>query len=165
MRCRGWRSDRPTDGSDYFSHTTRGHDDSDFNLRASRGPNNASHCLLSGTRLTSGRPSNASCATGQRGPHLIRGSSATDADLRGYWLSATQALHHLHSLSPFLKSVQASLADPHWRAAMGEEYTTLMSNGTWDLVPHPRGTNVVTSKWMFKHKFKAYGTLERYKAR
>jgi hypothetical protein len=33
------------------------------------------------------------------------------------------------------------------------------------LVPHPRGINVVTGKWIFKHKFNADGTLERYKAR
>jgi hypothetical protein len=48
---------------------------------------------------------------------------------------------------------------------MEEEYAALMSNGTWDLVPLPRGANVVTGKWIFKHKFKADGTLERYKAR
>lgn len=27
---------------------------------------------------------------------------------------------------------------------MEEEYTTLMSNGTWELVPRPRGLNIVT---------------------
>jgi hypothetical protein len=40
-----------------------------------------------------------------------------------------------------------------------------MSNGTWDLVSCPHGDNVVTGKWILKHKFKADGTLERYKAR
>jgi hypothetical protein len=29
----------------------------------------------------------------------------------------------------------------------------------------PRGTNVVTAKWIFKHKFKVNRTPERYKAR
>jgi hypothetical protein len=43
---------------------------------------------------------------------------------------------------------------------MDEEYTALMTNGTWDLVSRPRGGNVVTDKWMFKHKFKANETLE-----
>jgi hypothetical protein len=48
---------------------------------------------------------------------------------------------------------------------MEEEYATLMSNCTWDLVPHPRDVNVVTDKWIFKHKFNVDGTLERYKVR
>jgi hypothetical protein len=29
---------------------------------------------------------------------------------------------------------------------MEEEYGTLMSNGTWELVPRPRGSIVVTGK-------------------
>jgi hypothetical protein len=40
-----------------------------------------------------------------------------------------------------------------------------MSNGTWDLVPQPQGSNVVTGKWVFTHKFRADGTFGRYKAR
>jgi hypothetical protein len=48
---------------------------------------------------------------------------------------------------------------------MEEEYATLMSNDTWDLVLCPCGANVVSNKWIFKRKFKADRTLERYKAR
>jgi hypothetical protein len=62
-------------------------------------------------------------------------------------------------------SVRAALADPNWRAAMEDEYRALMSNGTWDLVPRPQGSNVVTGKWVFTHKFRADGTFDRYKAR
>jgi hypothetical protein len=68
------------------------------------------------------------------------------------------------TLSPIPKSVRAALTDSHWLAAMEEEYVTLMSNDTWDLVPRPRNAYVVTGKWIFKHKFKANGTLESYKA-
>jgi hypothetical protein len=32
------------------------------------------------------------------------------------------------------------------------------------LVPRPHGANVVTGKWIFKHKFRVDGTHERYKA-
>jgi histone deacetylase 1/2 len=48
---------------------------------------------------------------------------------------------------------------------MEAEYSALLSNHTWDLLPRPPGSNVVTEKWVFKHKFKADGSLERYKAR
>jgi hypothetical protein len=45
-----------------------------------------------------------------------------------------------------------------------DKYEALLSNNTWDLVPQPSRANVVTDKWIFKHKFKADGSLDRYKA-
>jgi hypothetical protein len=62
-------------------------------------------------------------------------------------------------------SVRAALVDPNWHAAMEEEYGALMSNETWELVPRPRGSNVVTDKWIFTHKFLSNGTFDRYRAR
>jgi hypothetical protein len=67
--------------------------------------------------------------------------------------------------SPIPSSARAALIDPHWRTAMEEEYGALISNGTWELVPRPQGSNVVTGKWVFTHKLCADGTLDRYKAR
>jgi hypothetical protein len=66
--------------------------------------------------------------------------------------------------SPIPSSARAALTDPHWRATMEEEYGALISNGTWELVPRPQGSNVVTGKWVFTHKLRADGTLDRYKA-
>jgi hypothetical protein len=37
--------------------------------------------------------------------------------------------------SPIPSSARAALVDPHWRAAMEEDYGALISNGTWELVP------------------------------
>jgi hypothetical protein len=48
---------------------------------------------------------------------------------------------------------------------MEDEYRALMSNGTWELIARPRGSNVVTSKWVFTHKLCANGSFDRYKAR
>jgi hypothetical protein len=48
---------------------------------------------------------------------------------------------------------------------MEDEYGALMSNGTWELVARPRGSNVVTGKWVFTHKLRADGSFDRYKAR
>jgi hypothetical protein len=48
---------------------------------------------------------------------------------------------------------------------MEEEYGALISNGTWELVPRPQGSNIVTGKWVFMHKLRADGTLDCYKAR
>jgi hypothetical protein len=68
-------------------------------------------------------------------------------------------------VSPVPSSVRTALLDPHWRQAMEEEYAALVANQTWDLVPRPPGTNVITGKWIWTHKRRADGTLERYKAR
>jgi hypothetical protein len=57
------------------------------------------------------------------------------------------------------------IPDPHWRASMEEGYGALMSNGTWELVPRPQGSNVIPGKWVFTHKLHADGALDRYKAR
>jgi hypothetical protein len=54
--------------------------------------------------------------------------------------------------SPIPSSARDALVDPHWRAAMEDEYGTLISNGTWELVPQPQRSNVVTDKWVFTHK-------------
>uniref|UniRef100_A0A8R7QUX5 Reverse transcriptase Ty1/copia-type domain-containing protein n=1 Tax=Triticum urartu TaxID=4572 RepID=A0A8R7QUX5_TRIUA len=48
---------------------------------------------------------------------------------------------------------------------MREESAALIANRTWELVPRPPGANLISGKWIFKHKFHADGSLERYKAR
>jgi hypothetical protein len=75
------------------------------------------------------------------------------------------ALFEASALSPIPRTYRAALTDPNWRSAMEQEYSALIGNHTWDLLPRPPHCNVVTGKWVFKHKFKADGSLERYKAR
>ena len=48
---------------------------------------------------------------------------------------------------------------------MEKEYQALMSNQTWLLVPYQGQENIIDSKWVFKTKYKADGTIERRKAR
>jgi hypothetical protein len=68
-------------------------------------------------------------------------------------------------LSPLPASVRSALVDPNWRAAMQSEFDALKANNTWTLVPWPPGVNIVTGKWVFRHKFLSDGSLHRYKAR
>ena len=60
---------------------------------------------------------------------------------------------------------QAALSIPHWRTAMEQEYHALLKNETWRLVPPKAGVNIIDSKWGFKVKKHADGSIERYKAR
>lgn len=52
-----------------------------------------------------------------------------------------------------------------WFDAMGKEMKSLQQNDVWDLVQLPKGRNLVGSKWVFKLKTGADGSVERYKAR
>ncbi|KAK1642790.1 hypothetical protein QYE76_060595 [Lolium multiflorum] len=58
-----------------------------------------------------------------------------------------------------------ALNTPHWKSAMDIEYSALLKNGTWQLVPSRPGVNVIDSKWVFKIKKNSDGSIERYKAR
>src|SRR5713226_3737955 len=48
---------------------------------------------------------------------------------------------------------------------MIKEYQSVMKNDVWDVVPRPKGKSVVTSKWIYKIKHAADGSIEKYKAR
>lgn len=48
---------------------------------------------------------------------------------------------------------------------MNEEFSALIKNGTWVLVPRPPNANITRCIWLFKHKYRSSGELERYKAR
>ena len=48
---------------------------------------------------------------------------------------------------------------------MIEEYQFIMKNDVWDVVPRPERKFVVTSKWIYKIKHAADGSIEKYKAR
>ncbi|PKI55602.1 hypothetical protein CRG98_023995 [Punica granatum] len=78
------------------------------------------------------------------------------------------------SYHPFVITMSAELREPQsfaqarkhsaWRATMKEEYTTLLQNNTWDLVPPSPAYNVVGCKWVYHIKQKADDTIDRYKA-
>ena len=74
-------------------------------------------------------------------------------------------LHATPTTSPLPTSYKAALLDPNWAAAMQDEFNALLQNQTWTLVPRPSGANVVSGKWVFRHKFHSDGSLSRYKAR
>jgi histone deacetylase 1/2 len=62
-------------------------------------------------------------------------------------------------------SYRSALGDTQWRSAMEDEHAALIRNGTWTLVPRPPGQNIIGSRWVFKVKQKADGSVNKFKAR
>jgi hypothetical protein len=52
-----------------------------------------------------------------------------------------------------------------WKDAMIEEYESILKNDVWEVVPRPHGKSMVTSKWLYKIKHAADGSVEKFKAR
>jgi hypothetical protein len=52
-----------------------------------------------------------------------------------------------------------------WREAMLEEYDSIMWNDVWEVVLRPVGKSVVTSRWLYKTKYVADGSIEKHKVR
>jgi hypothetical protein len=48
---------------------------------------------------------------------------------------------------------------------MDMEFSALTRNQTWHLVPLSQDRNLIDSKWVYKVKHKADGTIDHYKAR
>lgn len=65
-------------------------------------------------------------------------------------------------------SVDEALLGPdsdQWRKAMEIEYDSLIKNKTWTLVDRPSNRPIISSKWLFRRKYKSNGSIERFKAR
>lgn len=60
---------------------------------------------------------------------------------------------------------QKAVKEVHWVEAMNQELDALEKNHTWDVTSLPPNRKAIGSKWVFKTKFKADGTVDKYKAR
>jgi hypothetical protein len=52
-----------------------------------------------------------------------------------------------------------------WQDAMVEEYTSIMKNDVWDIMPRLEGNSVVSSRCLYKIKQVADDNIEKFKAR
>ncbi|CAA7025129.1 unnamed protein product [Microthlaspi erraticum] len=62
------------------------------------------------------------------------------------------------------QTVTEALKHPGWNGAMTEEINTCGVTRSWSLVPYTPDMNVLGSKWIFTHKIKYDGSLDRLKA-
>lgn len=63
------------------------------------------------------------------------------------------------------RSYAEAILDENWRFAVTHEIDSLEEPGTWTVEALPPGKKALGCKWVFKIKFRADGTIERYKDR
>ena len=76
-----------------------------------------------------------------------------------------RAFAHTLSSCQILSSIKEALSDSKWAQAIKEELEALQKNNTWVLSVLLEGRKTVGCKWIFSIKYKADGSIDRYKAR
>ena len=61
-------------------------------------------------------------------------------------------------------SFQDAVQEPTWVDAMVEEYDSNVRNNVWENFPRPVDKSVVGSRWIYKVKQVADGSVENYKS-
>ena len=62
-------------------------------------------------------------------------------------------------------SYEEATKKKEWKDVVIEEYQSIMKNDVWEIVLRPEKKYVMTSKWIYKIKHAADGSIEKYKAR
>jgi hypothetical protein len=62
-------------------------------------------------------------------------------------------------------SFQEAVQDPTWVDVMVEEYDSIVKNSAWEIFPRLIDKSMVGSRWIYKVKQAADGSVEKYKAR
>jgi hypothetical protein len=60
---------------------------------------------------------------------------------------------------------EEAIQKKEWADSMIEEYQSIIKKNVWEIVSRPKSKDVVSSKWLFKIKHVADGSIEKYKAR
>ena len=60
-----------------------------------------------------------------------------------------------------LKEASSGNNSKKWEEALNAEYSSLVCNETWELVPPPKDANIFGSKWVLKVKRDAGGNINR----
>ena len=82
-----------------------------------------------------------------------------------YLMSNYVSTHRFSESNKSFVNQLSTVAIPRWKAAMNEEMKSLQKNETWELVECPLGKKPVGCRWIYTVKYKADGSIERFKAR
>lgn len=62
------------------------------------------------------------------------------------------------------KTYKTTCKGPKWIQVMLEEFTVLVANGTWELVPYDPYLNTLGCKRVYRTKLLSNGAVDRFKA-
>jgi hypothetical protein len=84
--------------------------------------------------------------------------------LKDYYLMESKTVAIEDDPANFTKVMESHDAE-QWLKAMHEELDSISKNKVWDLTELPTGRIPVGCKWVLRKKYKADGSLDKYKAR
>lgn len=108
-------------------------------------------------------------------PRLIRVSEEVSSNSNSFVVQVVKGLENynndyiasLHNV--FLvkepQSFEEAMKYEGWKKAMKEELDALEKNGTWEITELPKGKRAIDCKWVYKIKYRPYGSIERLKGR
>lgn len=90
--------------------------------------------------------------------------------ISNYLSYASLSSTYISYLAPFLacsepKSFKEASQDEKWMEAMQQEINALEDNHTRKVVDLPKGKQAIDSRWIYKIKYHADGTVDKFKAR
>ena len=94
---------------------------------------------------------------------LILGDPNEDMVIRKRYVNHVKYVCFVSLVEP--KNVKDALLDEFSIKAMHEELEQFSHNNVWTLVPRPKNTNVIGTKWIFKNKSDEFGNIVRNKTR
>lgn len=96
----------------------------------------------------------------------IEGTHLQEADNTDIDQASELENHHAFIIEPL--NYDEAIAQPevkNWQKAMNEELGVLKERQVYDIVQRPENKRVIGSRWVYKLKKNAEGTIERYRAR
>lgn len=84
------------------------------------------------------------------------------------FVNAANEINVVVTATPSPNSYSEAINSPHsneWKKAMDDEINALIKNNTYELVPLPEGRKPISTRWIYKVKHRADGSIKRFKAR
>ena len=95
-------------------------------------------------------------------------SSSLDEGLhlrKGSTLVANHVTYHCYLAQFEPKMVEKALQYENWVGSMHKELNQFVRNDVWELLPRPKDTHVINTKWIFRNKIDEDGEIIRNNSR